>query len=97
MSRSYKKNPYLTDNSTSKFGKKLANKRVRMKLKNKLLQNSDYKKLTESYEICDFKFFSTRQDALNWYYAHQDDEYIKRMYPTEKEVLAQWYRCYKGK
>jgi hypothetical protein len=51
MSRSFKKTPMIKlDNSS--FGKKQANKRVR---KFDIANGSSYKKLYESYDICDYK------------------------------------------
>jgi len=92
MSRSYKKTPGFCDRSP--FNKKQANKKVR---KTKIVPNGKaYKKLYESYNICDFKclYFSDLQ-ILNsitveywytrWKYdAHkeyeQDRNWIRKAY-----------------
>lgn len=58
MSRSRRKNPYLTEGQDSsglrKERKRLANKRVRNN-KN-VTSGNNYKKISESWDICDFKF-----------------------------------------
>ena len=55
MSRSYKRTPGFTDNSSSKIGKRFANKAVRQ-YKGDIPNGAGYKKLFCSYDICDFKF-----------------------------------------
>lgn len=52
MSRSYRKAPIVAD--SNKYAKKLANKKVR-KCKF-VLQNGEYKKLFESWDISDWSF-----------------------------------------
>ena len=54
MSRSYRK-PYIKQGSKhTKLGKRLANRRARQKLKNEEC-STQHKKLTDSYDICDWK------------------------------------------
>ena len=56
MSRSYKKTPWAGDKK-GKIKKRIANHYVRQHLKNHTdltLGPSDYKKLYESWDICDF-------------------------------------------
>ncbi|MCQ2801311.1 MAG: hypothetical protein MJ222_01455 [Bacilli bacterium] len=68
MSRSYKKTPYCGD-ETSKWNKRLANKRVRRILKNPdmELQNSSYKKAYQSWNIVDYYFIQTFEEfSMNW-------------------------------
>lgn len=70
MSRSYKKNPYCTDNGNSKYGKRIANRVTRKKLKSKkfedevLPKGKKYKQLYCSYDICDYKFYETKKEAM---------------------------------
>lgn len=68
MSRSYKKTPYCGD-PKSKDAKRAANKRVRIHLKDmdNNLSGSCYKKLYDSYDICDYYDGFTSFDE---YYAH---------------------------
>lgn len=51
MSRSYKKVPIIKDRNP--YCKKCANKKVR---KEEIDDGSNYKKVYESYNICDYKF-----------------------------------------
>ena len=55
MSRSYKHTPYCGDRK-SKDMKRFANKRVRQRLKHSdyLPVAAEYKRMFESYDICDF-------------------------------------------
>jgi len=56
MSRSYKE-PWVTDNGPhTKWAKRLANKKVRKFVKF-LLNNTIYKKIFCSWDICDYKFY----------------------------------------
>lgn len=59
MSRSYRRNLVLTDNSSSKAYKRIANGIVRAKLKSgryDCLSPAGYKRIFSSYEIHDFAF-----------------------------------------
>ena len=56
MSRSYKKHPYCGD---KKQNKEIANRRVRRKLNSNYdlnFSNKSYKKVFDSYDICDWWF-----------------------------------------
>jgi hypothetical protein len=80
MSRSYQKTAGWTDKwRTKNFIKRYANKKVR---KTKDIPNGKaFKKLYESYDICDYKFlFYSKKEVL---------ENCKRIY-TEKRI----YRYY---
>lgn len=99
MSRSYKKNPYVTDNGSTKQNKRIANRTVRRRLK----QDEDmpvrlpHKKMTESYDICDFRWRMTREDAIHWYeneMEHKASAYFKKHYPTLEAWLKYWEKCY---
>lgn len=97
MSRSYKKNPWATDHhvKSTKEKKKFANKKVRH---SKHIPNgSSYKKLTESWDICDFKFTTSWLDAKKEY---ENGELSWRTYqccPTIQSWYRHWYKCYKMK
>ena len=100
MSRSYKKKPYATDNSKSKEKKRVANSHVRSAVKGNeeyLPQNSDYKKIHESWNIHDYEFFRTKEQALEWYNKYKDEPNVKKLYPNEKAVVRWWYKCYRNK
>lgn len=80
MSRSYKKNPYVTDNSKGRKGhgrpmKAYAAKKVRhYKDMPTTGSRSFYKKVFCSYEICDYKWRLTKEQAiLDWH--EEEKEY----------------------
>ena len=64
MSRSYKKYPYAGDNVKRKERKRLANQSVRTKLRSfdELPQRNSYRKMYESYDICDYYDDSTWEE-----------------------------------
>lgn len=103
MSRSYKKNPWVTDHKrkTTKQSKRLANKTFRRKIgrENDMAARPQHKKYTDSYDICDWKMRMTREEAINFYLYECDDfnPYIKRRYPTLKSWLNYWEKCYHRK
>lgn len=67
MSRSYKKTPYCGDTKT-KWAKRKANKLVRSKIKKWDIQDnllpSYYKKISESWNICDYYSIMTWKEHL---------------------------------
>ena len=96
MSRSYKKNPISNDGSagTTKGQKRFANKKVRRTSFEDLpLVGRAYRKVFCSYDIHDYAFRQTWQEALD-YYRH--DEWLQKKY-TEKEYYRTWYKYYKRK
>lgn len=106
MARSYKKANYCGERKRS-FVKRWANRRVRHD-KNVYSHNS-YKKIFDSYEICDYKSFcynyeSFREEEIRseiWYiskfgtgtYRHRTNTEI----PTEKEIRDRFNSYYKRK
>lgn len=100
MSRSYKKNPYVTDKSAgTKSMKRIANRTVRRRLKNDedMPARLQHKKMTESWEICDYRWRMTRADAIHWYenkMEHEASAYFKKRYPTLEAWLKYWEKCY---
>lgn len=106
MGKSYKKTPVVTDNAHSHESKKKASRRVRRKLKQNgdvVLSGNSYKKMHESWDICDYKFMMTEEDAIDNYYRYlKEDELhgvdftIKR-YPTLESFLNWWRKKYKSK
>lgn len=107
MSRSYKKNPYVTDHKrrSTKQSKRLANRRVRRRLCGEdTLGRIQHKKYTESWDICDYKWRMTRQEAIQWYeetYAWHESggslKYFLKRYPTLESWLECWEKCYRRK
>ena len=93
MSRSYKHNPFVTDHKckTTKANKKLANHRFRKTLD--LYQGGLYKKYNESYDICDYKWYSPKSDAIDWYINVCDNSYIRGKHQTLEQYLNYWAKC----
>ena len=64
MSRSYKKSNYCGDKKDKEL-KRLANHRVRQRLKNNLdytPKPGDYKRMFESWEICDYRWLCSWEE-----------------------------------
>lgn len=103
MSRSYKKNPFVTDQSQgTKSMKRLANRTVRRKLKDmdELPARLPHKKMTESWMICDYKWRMTEEEAIEWYFYKMEydaSDWFKKHYPTLESWLKYWAKCYKRK
>lgn len=100
MSRSYKKSPYVTDHKrkSSKINKRLANKRFRRLIARTedAPVGSTYKKYIDSWTICDYRWRMTREDAIHWY-ENVMESYFKERYPTLKDWLKYWEKCYRRK
>ena len=105
MSRSYKKNPWITDHhvKSSSERKKFANKKVRH---TKDLPNGKaFKKVFESYNLCDYKFFQTKEEAIEEYEETLNDvrldedyrEMFLKKFPTLKAWLWNWKKQYVSK
>ena len=99
MSRSYKKYPYYGDKK-SKSQKRIANHKVRLYLKDTKhkIFRSNYKKIYESYNICDFYWMMPWDeywdDCQKTYKEHP--EWYKS--PLNKKIeYRKWYRQYKMK
>lgn len=102
MSRSYKKNPVVTDNKGSKYGKRQANQRFRrqINLDDDMPARPQHRKYTQSWDICDYKWRMTKQEAIEWYYTNMKyaaSSYFKKRYPTLKAWLKYWDKCYRRK
>lgn len=99
MSRSYKKVPWCGD-TKGKESKKFANKKVRSYLKNdkNILTNNDYKRIYESWDICDFGWITSWNeywnDKIKSYQEHP--EWYKKPL-NKKEEYRKWYKHYKMK
>lgn len=96
MSRSYKKNPVCTDNRSSGANKRIANRITRRKTKGQLYQGGDYKKLYESWDICDYKWYETKQEAIEAYKCNRYG--IADRYKSLEHYLHDcWYKYNKRK
>lgn len=92
LSRSYKKSPICTEHgkknnrSNSPSIKKFANKHIRH-IKNLPSAPAAYKRFFESYDICDYKFIKTREDAIaEWEKEEVDFPRYERHYRRTNEV-----------
>lgn len=97
MSRSVKKNPYVTDHhvKSSKISKRFANKTIRQD-KDFDISGSAYKKRTESWEICDWRYIWTKQDAIDSWYEEESDSYKGRTWRHERfKTLDKWLQYWK--
>lgn len=103
MSRSYKKNPFAKDSGDKKSMKQIANRTVRRRIKNDedMPARLQHKKMTESWDITDFKTRMTRDEAIQWYNEQLEWQknkgslnYFLRRFPTLKAWLKYWEKCY---
>ena len=91
MSRSFRKNVYIKDHN---YGmKKLANKRLRAKLRfgEEIASSAAYKKHSDSYEISDFSFDCNYDCFKTWYSTKHD------FGDDENSAKAEWKRKYRSK
>ena len=104
MSRSYKKNPYVTDHkrNSTKESKRIANRRVRRRLR----QDEDmparlqHRKMVETWDICDYKWRTSKEEAIVWYkeqVRNKPNGYLAKNYPTVEDYLNYWEKCHRRK
>ena len=98
MSRSYKHTPYAGD-TKRKWAKRKANKQVRRYLNRQMIQDESfapaaYKKVSESWNICDYYNIFTLEKWLKdkWNLSRWNRENI-----FEEERIQEWYKWYKRK
>ena len=97
MSRSYK-HSNLAKQKNSKDMKKFANKKVRNT--KDIPSGGAYKKCFPTYDICDFKWFWNKQDAIHeWELAEAGLDYARllKRFHNLNEYLAYWYKTTKRK
>lgn len=104
MSRSYKKTPWSGDKK-GKEKKRIANHKVRQKLKNNLeliVQQGEYKKLYETWDICDYGWIITFDEFMEiewknycWLKINFPDRAIEE--PDEKQCYRIWLKFYHNK
>lgn len=94
MSKSYKKNPVSNDHSakTTKGKKRQANKKVRNT--KDIGQGNRYKKIYDSYDICDFILRYTWKE-----YLIAEEERVGRLLNKEEiqRLRNDWKRYYRRK
>ena len=92
MSRSYKKVGHCKCEHSCKKGKQYANRRLRRKGVNYEIPNGKaYKKLNESWDICDYFCICTWKDYQNWC------EKPRWWQEPEKANYFEYYKSYKMK
>ena len=104
ISRSYKRTPWCGDHK-GKQKKRIANQTVRAWLKQHpeaILKGGDYKKLYETWDICDYGSVWTWEQELAWEwerYYEWKAQYSRRSIeePNEKELYRKWYKYHKAK
>lgn len=100
MSRSRKKSPWIKDHN--KGQKRIANKILRQD-KNFDISGSAYKKKYDSWNICDYRWLWTREEAIEEWYAEEAPHYEGRYayrhsyYSSLEEWLSYWEKCVKRK
>lgn len=100
MSRSFKKNPFVNDHKrkVTKHNKRMANRKIRRTMSFDLLSDrAFYKKATESYDITDYCWIWTKQDAIDSFYESKRSTYLNDMYPTLESWLNYWEKCVRRK
>lgn len=97
MSRSYKHTPYCGDNK-GKAKKRNANAKVRTKMKDLdfiLANGNAYKKVYESYNICDFGWVTSWQEY--WEICIRMWHRYGGEYPDKKQEYRYWLHHYRNK
>ena len=96
MARSMKKNPVSTDGRNGqKISKRFANKTVR-KFDNDIPKGKFYKKLYCSYDIHDWIFRWSWEEAKKEYETNPWPHWINK-YPTLKDFYNYWSKYHKRK
>ena len=96
MSRSYKKSP-VSKAPANKYSKKYANKKARDAKNDLPKKGKSYKKCYESYDISDWRFRQTRQEAIKEYKSAKEDSWLRYRFKTLKDYLKYWEKCFKRK
>ena len=101
MSRSYKKQPVVNDHKrkSTKQNKQIANRIVRRRNKNLMSISSRayYKRMTETWDITDYAWRWTKEQAIHEYTNNSLNKYIYKEYPTLEAWLDYWEKCCKRK
>lgn len=95
MSKSYKKSPAWTEQTTpnSIWAKRKAAKAVR-RFADDISSGKWYRKLYCSWDICDYRFYKTKQQAiLEW----ETSDCPRDQEMTRAEVINDWEKQYRRK
>lgn len=99
MSRSRKKSHFVVDHTarTTKKQKRLANKTVRRK-KDFDVSGSVYKKIYPSWNICDYRYPWTKEEAIQEWYNEESPYYKGRAwrhseFASLEKWLSYWEKC----
>lgn len=96
MSRSYKKHPFITDKGDGRsFAKKQANHIFRRRIAEEedMPARPKVKKYACSWNICDYKWRMTKEEAVEWYLNEARPNFKKR-FPTLEDWMKYWAKCY---
>jgi len=95
MSNSVKKAPVYTDHQTpsTRWSKRQANKAVRRFMGD--VQNGKwYRKLFCSWNICDYRSYKTKQQAIQEW---ETSQWLRERLATRTEAIKDWKKFYKRK
>ncbi|WP_314588307.1 hypothetical protein [Paenibacillus terrigena] len=95
MSRSVKQLPVWTDHRTpgTRWSKRQASKAVR-RFTNEVQNGMWYRKLFCSWDICDYRFFKTKQQAIHEWETSTNP---RKQRLTRAEVIHEWEKVYRRK
>lgn len=109
MSRSYRKNPIITEQSHTHNVwkmKRLANKKVRHSKELDIPNGSKYKRYMCPWDINDYSFDLTKKEVITRFYANESAKangassagigWYKNNCSLEEELID-WYKTYKRK
>lgn len=105
MSRSYKKKPFFK--ATCRGMKRYANKAVRHYKDLPAYKSKAYKKVFQSYDICDYFFYTPREEIIELWEREESElavgaapnrQWLHAKYSSLQECLDNWWtRVYKWK
>ncbi len=100
MSRSYRKFHVVKDHN--KGQKKVANRKVRRTNKLKPIKRGNYKKMYPQWDICDYYWCWTKEEAIAEWYEEESEHYKgtawrHNKFGTLKKWLNYWAKCVQRK
>ena len=100
MSRSYRKFHVVKDHN--KGQKKIANRKVRRTNKLKSIKRGNYKKMYPQWDICDYYWCWTKEEAIAEWYEEESEHYKgtawrHNKFSTLKKWLNYWAKCVQRK
>lgn len=95
MSRSYKKHPVLKEHRSGRFGKTMANRKVRRFRLETTGKSMLYKKCFESWDIQDYALrFPLEDMLLEW---EDETSWLRQTFPQRKDLIGYWRKTTLGK